>query len=82
MDVCYNKLFKLLIDKNLKKTEFAKLVGISQNTLAKLSHNEFVSMEILVRICRNMNCTLDEIMEILPETKEVVQKEKKHRKEA
>lgn len=82
MDVCYNKLFKLLIDKNLKKTEFAKLVGISQNTLAKLSHNEFVSMEILVRICRNMNCTLDEIMEILPETKEVIQKDNKHRREA
>lgn len=74
MDVCYNKLFKLLIDKNLKKTEFATLVGISQNTLAKLSHNEFVSMEILVRICRTMDCTLDEIIEILPETKEVVQK--------
>lgn len=73
MDVCYNKLFKLLIDKNLKKTEFATLVGISQNTLAKLSHNEFVSMEILVRICRKMDCTLDEIVEILPETKEVVQ---------
>ena len=40
MDVCYNKLFKLLIDKGMKKTEFAKEVGISANTLAKLSHNE------------------------------------------
>lgn len=82
MDVCYNKLFKLLIDKNLKKTEFAILVGISQNTLAKLSHNEFVSMEILVRICRKMDCTLDEIIEILPETKQVIKKENKHRREA
>lgn len=51
MDICYNKFFKILIDKNLKKTEFAKMVGISQNTLAKLSKNEFVSMEVLVKIC-------------------------------
>lgn len=82
MDVCYNKLFKLLIDKNLKKTEFASQVGISQNTLAKLSHNEFVSMEILVRICRKMECTLDEILEVLPETKQVIKKENEHRREA
>ena len=66
MDVCYNKLFKILIDKGLKKTEFAKIVGISQNTLAKLSKNEFVSMEILVKICRGLNCTVDDILEILP----------------
>lgn len=46
----------------------AKEVGISANTLAKLSHNENVSMEIIVRICRKMNCTVDEIMDILPET--------------
>ena len=68
MDVCYNRLFKLLIDKGLKKTEFAKKVGISANTLAKLSRNEMVSMEMLVRICRKLECTLDDIVEILPET--------------
>lgn len=68
MDVCYNGLFKLLIDKGLKKTEFAKKVGISANTLAKLSRNEMVSMEMLVRICRKLECTLDDIVEILPET--------------
>ena len=68
MDVCYNGLFKLLIDKGLKKTEFAIKVGISANTLAKLSRNEMVSMEMLVRICRKMECTLDDIVEILPET--------------
>ncbi|RHB07023.1 XRE family transcriptional regulator [Coprobacillus sp. AM42-12AC] len=67
MDVCYNKLFKLLIDKNLKKTDFAKMVGISQNTLAKLSKNEFVSMEVLVKICRGLNCTVDDILDILTE---------------
>ena len=69
MDVCYNKLFKLLIDKELRKTEFAKKVGISANTLAKLSHNETVSMDVMVRICRALECTLDDVMEVLPETK-------------
>lgn len=70
MDVCYNKLFKLLIDKGMKKTVFAKNVGISANTLAKLSRNDMVSMDIIVRICRNLNCTVDDIMDILPENQE------------
>lgn len=70
MDVTYNRLFKLLIDKEWKKTEFAKKVGISTNTLAKLSRNELVSMEIIVRICRTLNCSVDDILEILPETRE------------
>lgn len=67
MDVSYNKLFKLLIDKELKKTEFAKEIGISANTLAKLSRNELVSMEVLVRICRYFECSADDILDILPE---------------
>ena len=71
MDVSYNKLFKLLIDKGLKKTEFAKEVRISANTLAKLSHNENVSMDILIRICRKLDCTVDDIVDILPETLEI-----------
>lgn len=66
MDVCYNKLFKLLIDKNMKKTEFSKVAGISANTLAKLSKNDYVSMEVLVKICRTLQCTPNDIMEILP----------------
>lgn len=69
MDVSYNKLFKLLIDKELKKTEFAKEIGISANTLAKLSRNELVSMEILVRICRYFECSVDDILDIIPEKK-------------
>lgn len=67
MDVCYNKLFKLLIDKGLKKTEFSKQAGISANTLAKLSKNETVSMDVLIRICRSLNCTIDDIVDVLPE---------------
>ena len=69
MDVSYNKLFKMLIDKEMKKTEFAKEVGISANTLAKLSRNETVSMEVVIRICRALGCSVDDIMDILPETR-------------
>ena len=68
MDVSYNKLFKMLIDKEMKKTEFAKEVGISANTLAKLSRNETVSMDVIIRICRTLGCSVDDIMDILPET--------------
>lgn len=63
-NVCYNNLFKLLIDKGLKKSEFAKLCNISAPTLSKLAKNEYVSMDILVRICRGLDCTLDDIVEI------------------
>ena len=69
MDVSYNKLFKMLIDKGMKKTEFAKEVGISANTLAKLSRNETVSMEVIIRICRALGCSVDDIMDIVPETR-------------
>lgn len=71
MDVCYNRLFKLLIDKGLKKTEFARKVGIGQNTLAKLSKNEYVSMEVLVKICRGLDCQIEDIVEVLKEHKEI-----------
>lgn len=69
MDVCYNKLWKLLIDKGLKKSQFAKEVGISAPTLAKLSKNEYVSMEVVVRICRFFDCKMDDILDIVSKTK-------------
>ena len=65
MDVCYNKLFKLLIDKGMKKTELRKATGISPNTLTKLSNNEFVSMEVLVKICHALSCDVGDIVEVI-----------------
>ena len=65
-NVRYNNLFKLLIDKNLKKSELAKMCNLSPPTMAKLSKNEYVSMDVLVRICRGLDCTLDDIVEIVP----------------
>ena len=65
MDVSYNKLFKLLIDKSMKKTDLRLATGISPNTLTKLSNNEYVSMEVLVKICRVLDCDFGDIMEIV-----------------
>ncbi|SFT52681.1 DNA-binding transcriptional regulator, XRE family [Selenomonas sp. GACV-9] len=67
MAVSYNRLFKLLIDKNLKKTKFAAMAGISGSTLAKLSRNEYISLAILVKICQVLDCTFDDVIEIVPE---------------
>lgn len=65
MDVTYNKLFKLLIDKGMKKTDLRLATGISPNTLTKLSNSEYVSMEVLVKICRVLDCDVGDIMEIV-----------------
>ena len=62
--ISYNRLFKMLIDKGMKKTELANEVGITPNTLAKLSKNELVSMETLIKICKYLECSFDDIVEI------------------
>jgi len=64
MNVNYNNLWKLLIDKNLKKSEFARLVGISSPTLAKMGKNQTVSMDVIVKICKFFNCPISDIVEI------------------
>lgn len=66
MQVSYNNLFKKLIDKGLKKTEFAKEAGISPGTLVKLSKNETISMENLLKIYKFLGCnSFDEIIEVI-----------------
>ena len=72
MDVCYNKLFKLLIDKRMKKTELRQAIGVSLNTMSRLSNNEFVSMDVLVKICRALNCDIGDIVEVVPITNEAL----------
>ena len=67
MAVSYNKLWKLLIDKNMKRTDLRAAAKISSGTLAKLGKNESVSTDVLVRICRALECDIGDIMEVLPE---------------
>ena len=64
MNLSYNKLWKLLIDKNLKKSELHKLTGISQSTIAKLVKGENVNTNVLVRICQILNCDICDIVEV------------------
>lgn len=66
MAVSYNKLWKLLIDKNLNKTQLCEKAKISTNAMAKLGKNEDVRVEVLAKICVELECTMDEIMEIIP----------------
>ena len=67
MGVTYKKLFKLLIDKQMKKTELIKLADISSSTLAKLSKNETVSMDVILRLCQVLKCDIGDIVEIVDE---------------
>lgn len=67
MKVSYNKLWKLLIDRDMKKMELLEAVEMSPNTLAKLGRNEDVSMDVLRRICEYFQCDIGEIMEMVPE---------------
>lgn len=67
MAVSYKKLFKMLIDKDMKKKDFRALTGISSNTVTKLANNENVTMEVIDKICIRMGCSIEEIVEIIPD---------------
>ena len=70
MKLSYNKLWKLLIDKGMTKTEMRLKADISTTTLAKLGKNETVSMEVLLKICKVLNCNVGDIMDVINEEKE------------
>ena len=62
MSVSYKKLFKLMIDKDIKKKELKEMASIGNSTMAKLGNNENVTIEVLAKICNAMDCTLDDIV--------------------
>ena len=64
MGISYKPLWKLLIDKDMTKTELRKRTEIASSTLSKMSRNKYVSLEVLVRICCVLNCELSDIAEI------------------
>lgn len=64
MALCYNKLWKLLIDKGMNKTDLRELTGLSQSTIAKLVNGDNVNAEVLERICVVLNCEIGDIVEI------------------
>lgn len=67
MKVRYNKLWKLLIDKEMKKSQLREAVGASKSTFAKLEKNENVTLPVLLNICEYLECDFGDIMEAVPE---------------
>lgn len=70
MTVCYNKLWKLLIDRKMKKKELAALSGVSNATIAKMGRDVNVSTEVLARICNALQVDIGDIMEMIPDESE------------
>jgi putative transcriptional regulator len=67
MAIHYNKLWKLLIDKNMKKKDLQRLSGVSSATITKLGRNENVNTEILQKICTALECDICDILEFVPD---------------
>lgn len=65
MTISYDKLWKLLIDKKMNRTDLKNAAGVSFNVLAKMSRNEFVSLESLCKICSALTCDIGDVMEFL-----------------
>lgn len=70
MKMSYNKLWKLLIDKQMKKSDLRKKAGISSSSLAKLTKDENVTTEVLTKICRELKCDVADITEFIPDEEE------------
>ena len=70
MEVSYKKLWKILIDKGMKKKDLREMAGISWASVTKLSKGEMGSMEVLMKICKALGCDIGDIMELIPEANE------------
>ena len=75
MEVSYNKLWKMLIDKKMSRTQMRLKAGISTKALAKLGKNESVNIDILIKICAALDCDITDIMEIVSITNSCNSKE-------
>lgn len=72
MAASYKKLFKLLIDRDIKKKELAERAGISVSTITKMGKDgAVVSSDVLVKICTALECNIEDIFEIIPDTKAI-----------
>lgn len=66
MEISYKKLWKLLIDRDMKKKDLQSSAGISWASVTKLSKGEAVSMDVLIKVCKAMNCDIGDIVELIP----------------
>lgn len=73
MSVSYKRLWHLLIDEDMKKKDLMEKANISDYTIRKLNRGDNVTTDVLVRICHALDCHIEDIMEVLPEDKRVIQ---------
>ena len=67
MKICYDKLWKLVVDNKMKRQDLTRAAKISANTVTKLGNNKAVSLEVLLRICKVFHCDIGDIMEVIEE---------------
>lgn len=67
MRISYNKLWKILIDRKMNKSDLRAQTKMGSNTMAKLGRDETISMDVMLRICSVLNCDVGDIMEVLPD---------------
>ena len=70
MAICYDRLFHLMIDKKISNAQLKEKAGFSASIITRLKRNEYVSIESIEKICRVMECGVDDILEFVPEEKE------------
>lgn len=66
-EISYKRLWKLLIDKDLKKKDLASVAGVSQSSIAKMSRGETISMDVILKICTALDCDIGDVCEAIPE---------------
>ena len=70
MAVSYKKLWKILIDKDIKKKDLSVMAGVSPATITKMGKNGHVTTEVLLKICTALGCSIEDIVEIIPQTRD------------
>ena len=73
VEVSYKKLWKVLIDKDMKKKDLQVAAGISWASVTKLSKGETVSMEVLIKVCKALECNIGDIMDLIPADEDIVE---------
>ena len=69
MQITYNKLWKLLIDKNMTKTDLKNITGMNSVTLANMGKNKFISLRMIDKICKELDCQIEDVVEFVREEK-------------
>lgn len=69
MPITYNKLWKLLIDKNMTKTDLRNITGMNSVTLANMGKNKFISLRMIDKICKELDCQIEDVVEFVREEK-------------